>query len=1087
MNINLSARFFGNHSPILVAALIFVAAFFSFVSPTALRAQNVSATLKGIVTDQNGALLPGVTIKVLNSETGFQRQVLTNENGFYTFPALPPATYVVNAGKEGFAPIEINNVALNVNDLRELPIQMKVGGVAETVDVEASTVTVEQSPAVATTIDQNLVSRLPLNGRTIQNLIALTPGALGVNPITAGSPGQISVNGLRTTQNYLTIDGTSANIQASTRTLGVGQIGGNLPGFSQNGTTSNLVSVEALQEFKVQTSSYSAEFGRMPGAQIQLTTRSGNNDYHGSAYEYFRNDKLDASDWFVNANKLTKPPLRHNLFGVTFSGPVPFFNFGEGGKVFHSGKDRTFFFFNYEGTRIRLPQVANVNVTSRLVRQTAAAAFKPFFSTVPEPTGPDAANGLTAPFTYSYSNPQEQDATGLRIDHHLNKQISIFGRFNYSPQENGSLAPQSSRSTTTFGITKTFTAGSTVVFTPKIVNETRFNWSYSLTRSNNKFVSVNGTTDVPEATARFSPYFTNKSSLTLVLPGLFYNNQPQGGYGDLKQINLTDTLSWTPGNHLIKFGFDYRQSRNSQNMVDYFIQVTANTLSAIQTGVASNLQVSSNTPLYTRFLWRNAGAFAQDTWKVNKRLTLDLGLRWDVNPPPDTDPQFRYVILDYKNPATLAPVGTRLYPTKWNGFAPRLGAAYLLREKSGQELVIRGGYGMFYDLGSGSFGNLQGYFPQSAAVSINNVQFPFANSVMVPPQPSLNPPISATFLTVFDQGYSLPRVYQWNLTVEQALGKNQTLTVGYVGNAGRKLLRLAFTTASQYPIASPLFAAVTNFNMNTNREGFADSSDYNGMQVQFNRRGKNLNALVNYTWSHAIDTASGHGSATSPFAIPVTTERGNSSFDRRHIFSTAMTWNLPSIPKGQGGLGSFANYLTKDWTLDGIFQAQSAFPIEIGYFSAGNLLTTFTLRPNLVEGQPLWIEDTSAGAGRRLNPAAFSIPPTFGQQGNLPRNFIRAFSLWQPDIALGRVFRFSERMKLQLKAEVFNFVNHPNFASPNAQIGSRAPNGAFTPSALFGRVTTMLNRVTNSEGASLTSIYQVGGPRSIQLSAKFSF
>ncbi len=270
-----------------IRTLLLIAAAFG----SAAYGQSSTATLSGVVTDENGAAVVGATVNVLNTEVGTRRTVTTNSDGAFTVPLLQPSRYQLTVQQTNFAMFEATDVVLNTNDSRFINIRLKVGSVNEKVTVEASTVEVDKSPAVSTIVDQNLIASIPLNGRTIQNLIALTPGAVTFQANNSSNVGQISVNGLRTTQNYMTIDGVSANLYVGTNLAGVGQSNGNVPGFSQLGTTSNLVSVDALEEFKVQTSNYSAEYGRTPGAQIQLTTRSGKNTYRGSLFEYFRNEK----------------------------------------------------------------------------------------------------------------------------------------------------------------------------------------------------------------------------------------------------------------------------------------------------------------------------------------------------------------------------------------------------------------------------------------------------------------------------------------------------------------------------------------------------------------------------------------------------------------------------------------------------------------------------------------------------------------------------------------------------------------------------------------------------------------------------
>jgi hypothetical protein len=1051
-------------------------------------AQTSTATLSGAVQDENGAAITGATVTVLNVETGIRRTVVTNSEGLFTIPLLQPSRYRLTVEQGNFAIFEVNDVVLNTNDSRFLNIRLRVGGVNERVTVEANTVEVDLNPAVATVVDQNFVERIPLNGRTIQNLVALTPGAITFQPNNSTNVGQISVNGLRTTQNYMTIDGVSANLYVGTNLSGVSQSNGNVPGFGQLGTTSNLVSVDALQEFKVQTSNYSAEYGRTPGAQIQLTTRSGTNKYRASLFEYFRNEKLDANDWFANANRLPRSPLRHNNFGGTFSGPLPFVNFGEGVPVFSNGKERTFFFFSYEGSRIRLPQVANTTVVSNFVRNNAFAALRPLFSAFPQPTGPDNANQLTAPFVAGYSNPQSQDSTSIRIDHNITKQITLFGRYSQSPQVSDSLVPNSSLVTSREGDTRTFTLGLNAAVTPNFTNEFRFNWSRNIAINQTQFRSFQGTTQPDKSLWRFAP-LTDFSAVSYGFSGGILQQNP-AGRGERKQINIANTSTWVLRNHLIKFGADFRTSPARQELPDYSFTANFTNLTAVTTGRAT-VSYTINDPLFTEYSWKSFGSFIQDSWRVNKRLTLDFGLRLDVNPPPDLNPARRLVIVDFVNPIRLAPEGTKLFPTIWNGFAPRFGAAYQLFDRSGMETVIRGGVGVFYDLASGSAGSVSGaFFPSTASRTSVNVQFPFAESVMVPPTIVTTPPYpSGNFLVKYDDDFVLPRVYQWNIAIEQGLGKGQTISVSYVGNAGRRLIRSAVLgplSRGVYPVASPDFNSGQSFNLNSNAKGRADISDYHAMQVQFSRSGKNISSIVNYTWSHSIDTSSSQTNinSTNFFRVDPRLDRADSAFDRRHAMSAAVTWNIPGISKERSAVLSA---ITNGWSLDGIFQYQTGYPLDITYqdLSATNNLSLSILRPDLVPGAPLWIASTGP-TGRQINPAAFAIPTTI-RQGNLPRNFLRIQSLWQPDIALGRTLSFGERVKLRLKGEVFNFVNHPLFAAPQNNLGLRLTPGSFTPSANFGQFTTMLNRTTSQEGIALSSIYAPGGPRSIQLSMRLSF
>ena len=344
--------------PLLNASLFTFLLSFTFIN--SVHAQGATATLSGVVTDQTGAILPGAGIAVISIAQGFQRTSATNDEGIFVVPLLPPGNYTVKAEHEGFTPAEFRDVILNVNDQRTIKISLKVGNVAnQTVDVLDSPALIDESPAVGTTVDRQFVSNLPLNGRSFQSLIALSPGVV-VTPATSFNRGQFSVNGQRANANYFTVDGVSANIGANSSD-GISQdFAGSLPGLNTFGGTNSLVSVDALEEFKIQTSTFAPEFGRSPGGQVQILTRSGTNDFHGTFFEYFRNDALDAKDWFVNANRLTKPALRQNDFGFVLGGPVLLPRFGEGGPlVGYNGRNKTFFFFSYEGLRLRQPQTEN--------------------------------------------------------------------------------------------------------------------------------------------------------------------------------------------------------------------------------------------------------------------------------------------------------------------------------------------------------------------------------------------------------------------------------------------------------------------------------------------------------------------------------------------------------------------------------------------------------------------------------------------------------------------------------------------------------------------------------------------------------
>src|SRR5260370_24413484 len=314
-----------------------------------------TATISGVITDQSGAVVAGAEVRVTNTDTNGTWVGTSNGSGVYLVTGLKPGSYRIHVAKEGFKTIDLTDLTLNVQDSVSRNFSLQVGSASESVSIEAQALQINTTDAtVSTVVDRQFAENLPLNGRSFQTLIELTPGVV----LTANNPndtGQFSVNGQRAGSNYWMVDGVSANIGiSSTSNLGNG-FTGSLGSFSVHGGTNSLVSVDALQEFRIQTSTYAPEFGSAPGGQISIVTRSGANQFHGTVFEYLRNDVLDANDWFADANHLTKPKERQNDFGGTFSGPIV--------------KDKTFFFFSYEGLRLRLPQVTLTDVPYLTARQ----------------------------------------------------------------------------------------------------------------------------------------------------------------------------------------------------------------------------------------------------------------------------------------------------------------------------------------------------------------------------------------------------------------------------------------------------------------------------------------------------------------------------------------------------------------------------------------------------------------------------------------------------------------------------------------------------------------------------------------------
>ncbi len=1085
---------FGITSRIL-AAMILVVAILLFGEPardgsswwgiSSALAQSSTATLNGTVEDETGAAVPNAAVTIINNETAFQRQTTANGEGNFTFTALPPGRYSLTVERQGFAITKLNDVVLNVNDQVKINIPLKVGEVSgNIVEVTEQPALVDDSPAVATTIDRQLIANLPLNGRSFQSLIALTPGVVTTQANFANQ-GQFSINGQRANSNYFTVDGVSANVGTSAGISLRPAGGGALPGLSAFGSTSNLVSVDALQEFKIQTSTYAPEFGRTSGGQIQISTRSGTNDFHGSAFDYLRNDALDANDFFANRNGLPKPALRQNDFGGVIGGPLFLPRFGEGGPAIYNGRDRTFFFFSYEGLRLRQPKVIVTEVPSLAARQLAPTAVKPLLNAYPIPNGPVTSDGQ-AQFSGSVSNPSTLDATSIRIDHVFSSKLTLFGRYNYAPSKvsqrgvSAFLSPSvidSSRFKT-----QTLTFGTTQIFTNALNNEARFNYSKSSADTTERLDNYGGAVPLAESVMFPAGGSLNNDQYLQGLGNLGSLVAGKLAVNTLRQYNLVDNLSFVVGNHQLKFGADFRRLliTNDPRRTALIVAFTGVGSTAPGTtpapgtalsGTAILVQVEKNSG--GTIASNNFSAYGQDTWKVNKRLTLTYGVRWEVNPAPNgTGGQGLYTVQGLSNPATssLAPLGTPFFKTTYNNFAPRFGASYQLSQKAGAETVIRGGVGIFYDLASSTLYDAYGSFPYSASRRTFFVPLPLTPAQLAPPVLSTTP--TAARILATDPNLKLPRTYQWNLTLERSLGSNQVVSVAYVGAAGRKLLR-----------NEVLNGVNTSFRQITAISNTA-TSDYHSLQLQYQRRlSRGLQTIASYTFAKSLDISS---SETDNGGVPASKidprqDRGPSDFDIRHVFTAGFTYDIPSpFKKGIG------RTLLSNFGLDGTFIARSSPPVNV---TGGLQVLDFigVVRPDLRPGIPLYISDPNAPGGRRLNntidPARPDCKGPFctpvGAQGTLGRNALRGFPLYQLNLALRRQFSLTERLKLQLRAEAFNVFNRPNFASFVSD----------TSSGLFGQSTQSLGASLGSGGSSggFSSLYQVGGPRSMQLSVKFLF
>lgn len=1024
--------------------------------PMRASAQTATATLSGTVVDQSSAVLPATALTLVNADTAVERTATAGRQGGFTFPFLPPGRYLLRAQRDGFAPAQFENVVLNVGDDVSLLVTLRVGNVTDAVSVVADARPLSQSGTVGTTVDRRLVENLPLNGRSFQSLITLVPGTVPTvsNVVTQG---QFSVNGQRASSNYFTIDGVSANFGLAQSVNLYEGGGGSAPAVSAQGSTSGLVSADAVEELTIQTSTFAPEFGRSPGAQVSIVTRSGTNQYRGSAFNYFRSDALDATDWFVARNNVRRAEMRQNDFGFTIGGPVLV-------PSLYDGHHRTFFFASYEGLRLVQPRISNpMAVPSLAARQAATGLAREILNAYPEPNRDVLPNDPdTALFVGSYSDRSTLDATSVRLDHSI-ADLSLFGRWHVAPSRIIGRNPSSPAVVdTTIQNTVTATLGATFNLSPRWLNDVRVNYSRARADLSNYTDDFAGAIPMSAAAAASPAYAPDQQHSRIAIGGsstiIFGTNQNNRQ----RQWNIVNVLSTTQGNHSLKFGLDYRRLRPIIDVPPFRRLLNFATVGQVLAETATVIWVRTDYQLRPEF--NNYSLFAQDTWRPSSRATMTYGLRWDVNPSPSdaSDHLFPTVTgLDSIGSARLAPEGTRFYDTTYRNFAPRVGASYTLSQQHGT--VLRGGAGVYYDLGYLFAGSVPpDAFPFGNFVVADNVPFgspAFSGTI---PASSLTPPYGTLF--AYEDGYALPYALQYNVGIDHQVSSHGEVSATYVGAIGRRLPRVEVL---QNPGAG-LPGDFTRVNLVRN----AATSDYHSLQLQYRRRlAGGLQGVASYTLARSMDIVSDESIINYQAPLDrydAALDRGPSQFDVRHAFSGVLTYDLPS-PRRSGSLAALLGGFGVDVTA----RAQSATPVAIltNTDSIG-VGTASVSRPNTVPGVDMVLDDPTAPGGRRFNPAAFTVPPQ-GQQGTLGRNALRGFGFSQVDVSLRRHLALGNRTRVQLRLDAFNVFNRANFANPEGRLNN----------VNFGRSTSLVN---NALGG-LTPQYQIGGPRSLQLSLKLLF
>ena len=1018
-----------------------------------------SASLSITVADTSGAVIPEATATLRNSDTNQQQTSLSNKSGSASFPFLKPGHYVLTVSKDGFSDVTVDSILLNLGDEKHLQLVLKVGAASQSVTVDGSEQTVNTTNgAVGTVVDRQFVANMPLNGRSFQDLISMTPGVVTNSPQTynnqgIGLSGDFSINGQRTESNYYSVDGISVNLMAGP---GAVQATGSVAASTALGTSQSIIPIDALQEFQVQSSSYSADYGVTSGGQLSFLTRSGTTMLHGTAYDYLRNNVFDANDWFNDYFHKAQPALRQNDFGGALGGPIP---------IGRSGKDGKYFFFAaYEGLRLQQPQAASIQyVPDNCLRQLAPSALSGILNAYPVQNGLDygtcnstTPNPSLAQFISTSSLPSSIDSTSVRLDAAVLARTTLFFRVGVTPSN--TISRNLANVTTLQSNTYTYTLGANSNITSKIDNEFRLGYAANDVNSILSLDDFGGATPLNLAKAMGSGNAqTSEASFAMIVAGIgdVSNLYTYTSQNRLRQWNIVDSLNMSVGRHQFRVGANLRQLK-------YPFTTPSPTVQAEFTAVS---QVLSNAPSsYLAYAARAAtpgirqlAIFGQDDWRVTNKLAVSLGLRWDLaGPPTAKNGDLPYTVsgnLSDPSSLTVAPEGTPLWKTYYFNLAPRVGVAWTARGIPGWQTVLRSGVGVYFDdlamtevamrgyygLGFSSYEYLTGGLPATAA----EVNFPI----------TVTPPYTSSTVYAFPSHDQLPYSIEWNTSVEQELGKNQALTLSYVGSNGKRLVQEQELIL--YGIASN-FGVIVYYPNNV-------TSSYNAMQVKYQRNLVNgVQALASYNWSHSIDVGSTYSQ------IPA--ERGNSDFDVRSNFQGGLSADLPSVHASR-----LIREFTDQWGLDFRTLIRSGFPLYL----SGNFETDHATGQryysgvNYVSGYPTHLRGPSYPGGWALNPAAFVANASPTQNGTVARNSLRGFGEAQFNVAMHKTFPVRDALSVSFRAEAFNIFNHPNFGYVDT----------YLTDATFGQAIKMLNNSLPTVG----SQYQQGGPRSMQFALRLSF
>ncbi len=949
------------------------------------HAQTSTATLSGTVTDQSEGVVPNALVRVESPDTGLKREALTDESGYYSVNFLPVGKYLMTVESAGFKLTRLPDITLEVGQTRTLNIAMEVGGVQEVVEIVDSPAPLDRTSAVIGTVIQSVqLKGLPLNGRNWAGLMLLAPGA-----INTGEGNHLSTRfvGRARDDNNWTFDGVDATGVKDPR---------------QESAVRLVMSMDAISEFRVNSTLYSADSGSGAGGQVQLITRGGTNQYRGTVYDYLRNDVFDARV-FTDITEL--PPFRLNQFGANFGGPLV--------------KDKTFFFINYEGIRQSQGQTFRSSVPSAAYRSAVIAA-SPVLAPIVNayPVGIIALNANTSEAVTVRTFRTREDSAALRFDHRFSDKTSTYVRYSVndavirSPLDAG-IGSQSTRVRPANAVIQLQR-----IISPTIINETKLGF--------------------------------NRSPLTRITSGPFDEQFNVSGFMNLARnqevtesgtsFSALNDLAITSGIHNLKFGGELR--RIHVNVGEG--EPTTITYSSLNNFRDNRLESFGIAPFPVRGgrRWYTFG-YAQDDVKLKPNLTINLGLRYEyysvVNEVKD-----RGRVFDFEC-GGFCPAGTPFYEPDRNNFAPRVGFAWSPK-KFNDRTVIRGGYGVFF--GPGQNDDVFAAIDSSAdRVALDRVLVPTLSYPITPFLPlalttgAAPRALDRSRRDLYSENYSL--------SVQQQLPLDFVMQVGYVGGQGHKLFSRSFVNVID-PVTGrrplPQFSRIDIKRNNSN-------SNFNAMQVSLHRQFVNGFLLGGqYMWSHSINEGSvGGGEASEPQNVNDRRgDRGNSAQDVRHTATVNWIYELP-LGRGRRYLNQsgFVDKVLGGWQLTGLAQARTGRQLTVTVNRGTNDLpdgNNTNQRPDLVPGVSL-IPPGGQSTAQWINPAAFAIPPR-GRWGTAGAGIVRGPGLVQFDVGLSKRFSFSEERNVEFRWEAFNVFNRAQYGNPTLNLSNAA----------FGRITAPLNR-----------------------------